>query len=128
MIDTGVYTGAASGPAGMRDLERDPSVAFPSNTPRLSVVVPAHNSSADLRHCLDALDASDLPRATWELIVVDDSSDDSTPDVAQGSADHVIRLTGALAAQPSREIAAPRSRTLRSLYSWMRTLRFTQTP
>ncbi|HVD60654.1 MAG TPA: glycosyltransferase family 2 protein, partial [Gemmatimonadaceae bacterium] len=51
-----------------RDLERDPSPAL-----RLSVVVPAHDMSRDLPHCIAALEASDLPRDSWELIVIDDS-------------------------------------------------------
>ena len=51
-----------------RDLERDPSPVL-----QLSVVVPAHNSGLDLPHCIAALEASDLPREKWELIVIDDS-------------------------------------------------------
>ncbi len=39
----------------------------------LSVVVPAHAAAADLPHCIAALEASDLPREKWELIVIDDS-------------------------------------------------------
>jgi len=50
------------------DLERDPSPVL-----RLSVVVPAHDSGRDLPHCIAALEASDLPRESWELIVIDDS-------------------------------------------------------
>jgi len=41
---------------------------------RLSVVVPARNAGADLSACIDALHASDLPRAEWDLIVVEDSA------------------------------------------------------
>jgi GT2 family glycosyltransferase len=78
----------------LRDLERDPSLAFAQSQPRLSVVVPAHDSGVDLARCLDALIASDLPRNEWELIVVDDSSDDSTPEIARSKADRVIRLEG----------------------------------
>ena len=51
-----------------RDLERDPSRAL-----RLSVVVPAFGATDDLRHCIAALEASDLPRDAWELIVIDDT-------------------------------------------------------
>jgi GT2 family glycosyltransferase len=38
----------------------------------LSVVVPAHAAADDLPHCTAALEASDLPRDKWELIVIDD--------------------------------------------------------
>jgi GT2 family glycosyltransferase len=53
---------------GERDLGRDPSHLF-----RLSVVVPSHNAERDLPHCVAALEASDLPRETWELVVIDDA-------------------------------------------------------
>jgi Glycosyltransferases involved in cell wall biogenesis len=42
--------------------------------PLLSVIVPAHNGTKVLPLSLPALAASDLPRACWELIVVDDAS------------------------------------------------------
>ena len=66
------------------------------NTPRpyLSVVVPVHRGERVLRQSLPALCASDLPRAEWELIVVDDASGDDTPDIAAEYADVVIRLEG----------------------------------
>jgi glycosyltransferase involved in cell wall biosynthesis len=64
------------------------------NQPLISVVVPAHNSAPLLTRCLAALEASDLPRPDWELIVVDDSSGDDTARVASTVADRVIGLTG----------------------------------
>ncbi|HUF30744.1 MAG TPA: glycosyltransferase family A protein [Gemmatimonadaceae bacterium] len=62
--------------------------------PYLSVVVPAHNGGAVLRQSLAALAASDLPRECWELIVVDDASEDETAVVAARYADTVVRLPG----------------------------------
>lgn len=62
--------------------------------PLLSVVVPTHRCAPALRRCAAALLASDLPRVRWELIVVDDSSDDETVQVAQQLADRVVPLTG----------------------------------
>ena len=63
--------------------------------PYLSVVVPARKSADALRHSLEALSRSDLPRADWELIVVDDASTDETALVAAHFADTLVRLTGA---------------------------------
>lgn len=63
--------------------------------PRLSVVVPAHDGAQVLAESLPALVASDLPRAAWELIVVDDASRDDTARVAARWADTVVRLDGA---------------------------------
>lgn len=60
--------------------------------PFLSVVVPAYRCAAYLQQCLRGLQASDLPRASWELIVVDDGSPDNTADVARTAADRVLRV------------------------------------
>jgi glycosyltransferase involved in cell wall biosynthesis len=62
--------------------------------PYLSVVVPVHNGANVLATSLAALARSDLPRARWELIVVDDASTDDTSRVAARCADVVVRLTG----------------------------------
>ncbi|MEO8577995.1 MAG: glycosyltransferase, partial [Gemmatimonadales bacterium] len=65
----------------------------------LSVVVPAHNAQVHLPSCLQALSAGDLPRDSWELIVVDDASTDTTATIAAAEAD-VLLHTGALARGP----------------------------
>lgn len=62
--------------------------------PYLSIIVPAHRGEQVLRRSLPALVASDLPRAQWELIVVDDASPDETSVVAAEYADVVVRLRG----------------------------------
>lgn len=61
-------------------------------TPRLSVIVPVHQGAGILPKSLGALVESDLPRDTWELIVVDDASTDGTADVASRYADTVVTL------------------------------------
>jgi len=67
---------------------------MPRSRPLLSVIVPAHQAQHQLRRCLDALAASELPRERWELIVVDDASTDETSLVAAEYADVVVRLAG----------------------------------
>ena len=62
--------------------------------PFLSVIVPAHNGGGVLPRALAALAQSDLPRECWELIVVDDASNDDTPMIAARYADTVVRLPG----------------------------------
>jgi GT2 family glycosyltransferase len=62
--------------------------------PVCSVVMPAHGAASYLSETLGALTDSDLPRDTWELIVVDDGSLDETAAVAGRFADTVIRLPG----------------------------------
>ncbi|MBA2291737.1 MAG: glycosyltransferase family 2 protein, partial [Gemmatimonadales bacterium] len=61
-------------------------------TPRLSVIMPAHQAAHLLPDTLAALCANTLPRSAWELIVVDDASRDNTAEVAGRWADRVIKL------------------------------------
>lgn len=56
--------------------------------------MPAHNAAHLLPRTLGALEASDLPRDQWELVVVDDGSSDETASVAGRYADVVVRLPG----------------------------------
>jgi GT2 family glycosyltransferase len=61
--------------------------------PVLSVIVPVLNGEHFLPASLGALRASDLPPSQWELIVVDDSSEDRSAGLAAHFADRVIPLT-----------------------------------
>jgi glycosyltransferase involved in cell wall biosynthesis len=60
--------------------------------PYLSVIVPVKNGHDVLPRMLDMLSRSELPRETWELIVVDDGSTDDSVAIASEYADLVIRL------------------------------------
>lgn len=65
-----------------------------SMTPVLSVVVPVRNGERALPAVLAALASADLPRNSWELIIVDDASTDDSAEIAAGFADTVLRLSG----------------------------------
>ncbi|MBI5051531.1 glycosyltransferase family 2 protein [Candidatus Micrarchaeota archaeon] len=52
-------------------------------TPKLSVVIPAYNEERNLRRCIDSVLNADYPREKLEIIVVDDSSTDSTYEIAK---------------------------------------------
>lgn len=71
-----------------------PEPVSTSAEPMLSVIVPAYQCAGMLRACLDGLAASDLPRASWELLVVDDGSTDDTARVAATLADRVVTVAG----------------------------------
>ncbi len=72
-------------------MTRTPDVDRASaGVPTLSVIVPAFKCAGTLREVIAGLQGSDLPRDRWELIVVDDSSPDDTPDVARANADRML--------------------------------------
>jgi len=61
-----------------------------TEAPLLTVVVPAYRSAPMLRACLAGINASELPRHQFEIVVVDDCSNDSTGDVAREFADTLL--------------------------------------
>jgi len=58
--------------------------------PRLSIVIPVRNARDDLARCLESLAGQSGPAREREVIVVDDGSDDGTPDVAARHGARVI--------------------------------------
>src|SRR5690242_10665128 len=58
--------------------------------PSISVVIPARNAAETIGSVLDALAAQEPPPG--EVIVVDDASDDATPEIAEARGAKVIRL------------------------------------
>jgi glycosyltransferase involved in cell wall biosynthesis len=63
-----------------------------SRTLPLSVIVSTCESGATLEEALAAIRASDLPRDSYELIVVDDASRDRSVAIAARYADTVVKL------------------------------------
>jgi GT2 family glycosyltransferase len=60
----------------------------------LSVIVSTLNSRSTLPQVLAAIRGSDLPRKSYEIIVVDDASIDGSAAIAARYADTVVKLTG----------------------------------
>lgn len=63
-----------------------------NNVPAVSVIVPVRNGRSVLPACLEALEASDIDRSTWELIVVDDASLDGSGEWARNQGATVVRI------------------------------------
>ena len=57
-----------------------PVAELPENPPALSLLVPARNEEENIAACLDSLSAIDYP--AFEIIVLDDCSEDSTGEIA----------------------------------------------
>jgi len=47
------------------------------STPFVSVIIPVYNDSIRLRTCLQALEEQTYPKSAYEVIVVDNGSDES---------------------------------------------------
>ena len=62
--------------------------------PALTVITPVLNGMSVLPRCFEALQASDLPRSEWELLLVDDGSSDGTGAWASQRAARVITVEG----------------------------------
>jgi glycosyltransferase involved in cell wall biosynthesis len=60
----------------------------------LSIIVSVRNNASSLAKTLCAILGSDLRRDQFELIVVDDASDDNSAETGARFADTVVRLTG----------------------------------
>lgn len=68
----------------------------PDSVPAISVVVPTRNRRHLLRDTLDGLRAQDLPAGDYEIIVVDNASDDGTTDLLAATAEQArTAFTGA---------------------------------
>jgi GT2 family glycosyltransferase len=63
-----------------REWRRVPTLAMEANLPKVSVVVCSYNGGATLTECLHSLMALNYP--DYEVILVDDGSQDDTPDIA----------------------------------------------
>lgn len=56
----------------------------------ISVIVPAYNAGKTLGACLNGLGAQTAPAGSFEIVVVDDGSDDDTRQVAEAHATRVV--------------------------------------
>ena len=57
----------------------------------ISVIIPARNEAANIGACIDAILAQKYPDDLFEIIIVDDHSDDNTVNIVQGYSINKIR-------------------------------------
>ena len=50
----------------------------------ISVIIPAYNAEETIGRCLQALENQSIDKSLYEVIVVDDGSEDNTADIARG--------------------------------------------
>lgn len=76
----------------MRVISRAPRLAEPAPAPEappdtaLTVVVPAYNEAGNIAACLESVLASEAPCRHWQVLLVDDGSNDATAAIARATA------------------------------------------
>ena len=77
-----------------------------------SVIIPAYNAAHILPRCLDALERQTLPRTAYEIIVVDDGSEEDR-DLLLGEAglDRCLLFLAAVRPPPEQPYGSPRAET-----------------
>lgn len=68
---------------GLRRTLRARPAALPGGAPFVSVIVPARDEAGVIERCLASIRACDYPFERFEIIVVDDLSEDATPEIVE---------------------------------------------
>ncbi len=90
-------------------LEPEGTLLLP-DYPLVSVIVPVRNRSEEIADCLASLAHLDYPPGKMEILVVDDSSSDSTPEVISTFPVALWRLTEPKQASFCRNLAARKAK------------------
>lgn len=81
-----------------------------SHYPYVTVIIPVRNRPEEIAACLQSLSRLDYPMEKMEVIVVDDASNDNTPDVVSTFPVHLIQLKEHGQASFCRNLAAQRAK------------------
>ena len=82
---------------------------MPPHYPHVTVIIPVRNRPGEIAACLQSLSQLDYPREKMEIIVIDDASDDNTPDVVSTFPAQLISLKERRQASFCRNLAAKRA-------------------
>ena len=83
--------------------------SIPSLYPYVTVIIPVRNRPGEIAACLQSLRRLDYPQDKIEVIVIDDASDDNTPDVVSTFPVHLIPLKEHRQASFCRNLAAQKA-------------------
>ncbi len=78
--------------------------------PPVSIIIPVRNRPKDVKTCLESLLALDYPREKVEIIVVDDASEDETPEIVRRFPVMLLRQATNQGASASRNLGAREAR------------------
>jgi cellulose synthase/poly-beta-1,6-N-acetylglucosamine synthase-like glycosyltransferase len=76
-----IFLGTGSAIYSARLSRRQEGYSLPTNPPLVSILVPAHNEALVIESSLRSLAAQDYPEERFEIIVVNDGSQDATGDI-----------------------------------------------
>lgn len=82
-LAAGYASAIVAGSVGLRRVLRARPAPLPADPPFVSVIVPARDEAAVIGRCLTSVLACTYPPDRFEVIVVDDLSEDSTADVVR---------------------------------------------
>lgn len=83
--------------------------SIPAQYPYVTVIIPVRNRPGEIATCLQSLSRLDYPKEKIEVIVIDDASDDNTPDVVSTFPVQLIPLKERRQASCCRNLAAQRA-------------------
>jgi len=79
--------------------------------PLISIIIPTHNSESTIKSCLSSLVYQSIPREQYEIIVVDDGSNDNTVPIAKESGVDSVIITEPCFQGKARNIGAKNSKS-----------------
>ena len=74
--------------------------------PKISVIIPTHNSQEVIERCIYSITSQSYPRDNYEVIVVDDGSNDETIKIAKKAGTDQVILTEPCFQGKARNIGA----------------------
>jgi len=78
--------------------------------PKISVIIPTHNSEKTIEGCIQSIVTQNFPRNEYEIIIVDDGSKDQTTKLSKQAGADVVMVTEPCFQGAARNIGAKNAR------------------